>query len=423
MEEEIAKKFKRIEKHSNEKLRRIWCANEAISIGFGGVTKVSRGTGLSRTTITKAIKELKAEEEKGLKAEEGLKKAEEETEGTEIISKSLRNRVRKAGGGRKLKTEKDPNLTSDILKCVESSTLGDPESPLKWCSKSTRNIADELNKNNTEKRISHKTVSNILKKSGYSLQSNRKTNEGSKNNPDRDSQFNFINEKVKEFQKNNYPIISVDTKKKENIGNFKNNGKEYRRKGEPTKVNVYDFIDKEKGKIAPYGIYDLSTNKGWVNIGISSDTAKFAVNSIRSWWYDIGEKTYKNSKEILITADCGGSNGYRVRLWKIELQKLATEIQKTINVSHFPPGTSKWNKIEHKLFCFVTKNWRGKPLIDLATVVNLIGNTKTKTGLTVKAVLDENNYEKGIKISNEELSLIKLEKDAFHGEWNYKIFP
>jgi hypothetical protein len=217
--------------------------------------------------------------------------------------------------------------------------------------------------------------------------------------------------------------LSVDTKKKENVGNFKNNGKEYCKKGEPTKVNVYDFIDKEKGKVSPYGVYDLDKNKGWVNVGISSDTAAFAVNSIRTWWNGGGRKMYKDSKEILITADCGGSNGYRVRLWKVELQKLATEIQKTINVSHFPPGTSKWNKIEHKLFCFISKNWRGKPLIDRATVVNLIGSTKTKTGLTVKAVLDENNYEKGIKVSDKELNEVKLERDKFHGEWNYKINP
>ena len=392
----IQERFQRITPHLDEKMRRLWCANEALAV-VGGITLVSNETGVSRTTITEGIKEIK-----------GLKQLPD-------------NNIRRSGGGRKLQTEKDISLKSDVEKSVESVTRGDPESPLKWCSKSTRNIADELNKDNKEKRASHSLIARILTESGYSLQSNRKTDEGSKNNPDRNEQFNFINEKVKEFQKNKYPVISVDTKKKENIGNFKNSGQEYHKKGKPEKVNVYDFIDKEKGKVSPYGIYDLDKNKGWVSIGISADTAKFAVNSIRAWWYDSGKETYKNSKEILITADCGGSNGYRVRLWKVELQKLATEIHKTINVSHFPPGTSKWNKIEHKLFCFISKNWRGKPLINRATVVNLIGNTKTKTGLTVKAVLDENNYEKGIKISDEEFNKVKLKKDNFHGEWNYKI--
>jgi hypothetical protein len=394
----IQEKFQRITPYLDEKMRRLWCANEALAI-VGGITLVSNETGVSRTTITEGIKEIK-----------GLKQLPD-------------NSIRRSGGGRKLQIDKDSNLKSDIEKSVEGATLGDPESPLKWCSKSTRNIADELNKDNKENRASHSLVARILIESGYSLQSNRKTDEGSRNNPDRNEQFNFINEKVKEFQKNKYPVISVDTKKKENIGNFKNSGQEYHKKGNPEKVNVYDFINKEKGKVSPYGIYDLDKNKGWVNIGISADTAKFAVNSIRAWWYGSGKETYKNSKEIFITADCGGSNGYRVRLWKVELQKLATETQKTINVSHFPPGTSKWNKIEHKLFCFISKNWRGKPLIDRATVVNLIGNTKTKTGLTVKAVLDENNYEKGIKISDEELNKVKLIKDNFHGEWNYKINP
>jgi transposase len=395
----IQERFQTISQHLDEKTRRLWCANEALAIVHGGVSLVSRETGVSRTTITEGIKEIK-----------GQKKLPE-------------NGIRRDGGGRKLQIEKDKDLKSDIEKSVESTTGGDPESPLKWCSKSTRNIADELNGGKDKKRASHSLVSRILSELGYSLQSNRKTDEGSKDNPDRDKQFNFINEKTKEFQNKNFPVLSVDTKKKENIGNFKNNGKEYCKKGEPVKVNVYDFIDKEKGKVSPYGIYDLDKNKGWVNVGISADTAMFAVNSLRVWWHNVGVQTYKNSKEILITADCGGSNGYRVKLWKVELQKLATQLQMTINVSHFPPGTSKWNKIEHKLFCFISKNWRGKPLIDRATVVSLIGSTKTKTGLTVEAVLDENNYEKGIKISDKELEAVKIEKDNFHGEWNYKIHP
>lgn len=393
----IKERFQKITNHLDEKTRRLWCANEALSIAYGGVSLVSRETGVSRTTITEGSKEI-----------EGKKELPQ-------------GKIRRNGGGRKLQIENDKELKSDIEKSIESATRGDPESPLKWCSKSTRNIADELNKN--KRRASHALVSRILASEGYSLQSNRKTYEGSKNNPDRNDQFNFINDKVKKFQKNGFPVLSVDTKKKENIGNFKNNGKEYSKKGDPVKVNVYDFIDKEKGKISPYGIYDLDKNKGWVSVGISADTAMFAVNSIRSWWNNSGKKIYRKAKEIFITADCGGSNGYRVKLWKVELQKLATELQMIINVSHFPPGTSKWNKIEHRLFCFISKNWRGKPLIDRATVINLIGNTKTKTGLTVKAVLDENIYEKGIKITDKELNSVKLEKDAFHGEWNYMICP
>ena len=394
--QQIQEKFQRITDHLNEKTRRLWCANEAITFGFGGITLVAEATKVSRTTITEGIKEM--EGKKTLPADS----------------------IRRCGGGRKLSAEKDKTLKSDLERVIDGATRGDPEQPLKWVSKSTRNIADELNKK--KKRASHALVSRLLASSGYSLQSNRKTNEGGKH-PDRDSQFNFINEKTKRFQKKECPAISVDTKKKENIGNFKNNGQEYHKKGEPVKVNVYDFIDQEKGKVSPYGIYDLDKNKGWVSVGISSDTAEFAVESIRTWWHRTGKQIYQKAEEVLITADCGGSNGYRVRLWKVELQKLATEINKTIHVSHFPPGTSKWNKIEHKLFCFISKNWRGKPLIDRATVVSLIGSVKTKTGLVVKAGLDERHYEKGIKISDEELAAVRLEKDIFHGEWNYKIYP
>ena len=330
------------------------------------------------------------------------------------------DRIRKKGGGRKKNSEEDTSLMKDLKNLLELSSRGDPESPLQWTSKSTRHIAEVLN---TERhRISHVTVSKELALLGYSLQSNRKTDEGG-THPDRDAQFQYIYTKTKQFQQNNHPVISVDTKKKENIGNFKNNGQEYHTKGTPTKVNVYDFIDKEKGKVSPYGIYDLDKNKGWVSVGISSDTATFAVNSIRSWWNQMGKEVYPHAKEIYINADGGGSNGYRVRLWKTELQELATELNITIHVSHFPPGTSKWNKIEHRMFSFISKNWRGRPLIDRATVVNLIGNTTTTTGLTIKAVLDEAVYEKGIKVSDEELGAVKLERDDFHQEWNYMIAP
>ena len=396
-DQSLQERFQRISQHLDEKARRLWCANEAIALGFGGISFVANVTGLSRTTIIEGTKEISGKKEMS------------------------REGVRRKGGGRKLKMETDKDLKKDVEALVESQTRGDPESPLKWSSKSTRKIANELNK--TKQRASSSLISRILSHLGYSLQANRKTQEGTKENPDRNSQFEYINRTTKELQKKGCPVLSVDTKKKENIGNFKNNGKEYRKKRKPEEVNVYDFIDETKGKVAPYGIYDVSKNTGWVSVGISSDTAAFAVNSIRTWWQTLGKQTYSDAEELLITADCGGSNGYRVKLWKTELQKLATEINKTIRVSHFPPGTSKWNKIEHKLFCFITKNWRGKPLIDRATVVNLIGSTKTKTGLTVKAVLDENHYEKGIKVSDEELDAVKLEKDAFHGEWNYKIYP
>ena len=394
---EIKQKFTILKDHLNEKTRRLWCATEAMALGTGGITLVAQATGISHPTIRRGIQEIQH---------------------PEMLEK---DRIRKKGGGRKTLEKKDATLKADIEKLIEPAIIGDPESPLRWTSKSTQNIADELNK--TKHRSSPRSISKILHEMEFSLQSNRKINEGSKNNPDRDKQFHFINKKTKRFQKKHFPVLSVDTKKKENIGNFKNNGQEYHKKGKPEKVNVYDFIDKEKGKVSPYGIYDLDKNKGWVNVGISSDTAAFAVNSIRSWWYDMGKEMYKNSTEMLITADCGGSNGYRVRLWKVELQKLATELKMTIHVSHFPPGTSKWNKIEHRLFCFISKNWRGKPLIDRATVVNLIGSVKTKTGLTVKAKLDENIYEKGIRVSDEELHAVKLIPNTFHGEWNYKICP
>ena len=257
---------------------------------------------------------------------------------------------------------------------------------------------------------------------GYSLQSNKKSKEG-EGHIDRDKQFEYINKKAKSFQSAGNPVISVDTKKKENVGNYKNNGKEYRLKGKPTEVSVHDFMDKNKGKVAPYGIYDIALNEGWVSVGVTHDTAEFAVNSIRSWWHEMGEQKYLKSTEIFINADGGGSNSYRARLWKIELQKLADELDKSIHVSHFPPGTSKWNKIEHKMFCFISANWKARPLIDRATVVNLIANTKTKSGLTIKAKLDENIYQKGIKIPDDALKSINIQSDQFHGEWNYIIHP
>lgn len=396
-EKEIQERYESLVSHLNEKGRRLWCANEAKALKRGGITLVSKATKMSRTTITEGIKELNG--------------------GKEVTSVE---RVRRQGGGRKKAEEKDENLKSDLENLVEPVTRGDPESPLRWTSKSTEKLADELNKNGY--RASDRLVARILKKIGYSLQGNKKTKEGG-GHPDRDGQFNVINTKTKKFLEENEPVISVDTKKKENLGVYKNEGKEYAPQGKPVEVKVYDFPNKKLGKAIPYGVYEILRNKGWVNVGVSYDTAQFAVESIRRWWYTMGKIAYPNAKKLYINADGGGSNGHRVKLWKTELQKLATEIGLEIHVSHFPPGTSKWNKIEHRMFSFISKNWRGKPLLDRATVVNLISNTTTKKGLEIKAGLDENIYQKGIEVSVDELNSINLKKEDFHGEWNYIIFP
>lgn len=380
----------------SEKGRRKWAGFQAQRLGHGGKTLVHRATGLDYKTIKRGITEIK----KGDSLESG--------------------RVRQSGGGRKCLMSLYPNLSQDLERLLEDSTRGDPENALKWTSKSTHKLCQALREKGYQ--ISQRSVCTLLEGLGYSLQANRKTREGG-NHPDRDAQFALINNKVKEFQKEKQPVISVDTKKKELIGNYKNAGREYHQKGQPRLVNVYDFLDREKGKVAPYGVYDLDKNKGWVSVGISSDTAEFAVNSIRSWWAQIGQETYKNATCLYINADGGGSNGSRNRLWKKELQKFANEINLSIHVSHFPPGTSKWNKIEHRLFSFISANWRGKPLIDKATVVSLIANTTTKTGLKIKAELDERNYKTGIKVSEQEMKLLNLHKDNFHGEWNYLIKP
>jgi hypothetical protein len=392
------KKYQAIAPYLNERSRRIWAASEAQTLGYGGQKVVHEATGIACATIIKGQRELAAED--SVEVETG--------------------RIRKPGGGRKRKVEVDKQLMQAIIDILEGSTRGDPETPLLWTSKSTRKIAEVLNQD--APRVSHSVVARILDDMGYSLQANRKVKEGA-SHPDRDAQFGFIADKAKAFQQRQQPVISVDTKKKELIGEFKNGGQEYCPKGHPTPVNVHDFIDKHKGKASPYGVYDLSKNEGWVSVGLSSDTAEFAVNSIRSWWYEMGAERYAHASALYITADGGGSNGSRVRLWKLELQRFADEIGKAIHVSHFPPGTSKWNKIEHKMFCFITKNWRGKPLIDTATIVQLIGNTTTTSGLIIKAHLDDRIYQKAVKVTDEELAQIALEKDPFHGEWNYKITP
>jgi hypothetical protein len=392
----VKQKFVAIADCLTEKGRRLWSAAEALSYGHGGVLLVSRATNISRTTIYQGIKEI---QHGSLPSKRG---------------------VRLCGGGRKNLKTTQPDLVESLNSLVEPTSRGDPESPLRWTCKSTRKLAQELSVKGHH--VSHMTVATLLRELDYSLQANKKTLEGSQHE-DRDAQFNYINTSVLSLQKNNQPTISVDTKKKELIGEYKNQGKEFHKKGQPTKVNTLDFPDKRLGKVAPYGIYDIGQNKGWVSVGISADTAEFAVNSIRTWWYKMGSSVYSSATELLITADCGGSNGNRVRLWKYELQKLSDEINLKIHVRHFPPGTSKWNKIEHRLFSYITKNWRGRPLISRETVVNLIANTKTDAGLEVRATLDENAYQKGRKISNEELASLNVQGDIFHPEWNYTLSP
>ena len=391
-------KYEKILPLLNEKQKRMILAAEAESMGRGGLIKVSKLSGISRVTLNIGIKEIAAiSSSKSLPTEE---------------------RIRNAGGGRKKKTEINENLVNAIEEIVTPHTMGDPMKPLLWTSKSLRNIAEIASKRGFA--ISHKLAGIILKEAGYSLQSNRKTDEGS-SHEDRDAQFIYINDLVNEFMSSSAPVISVDCKKKELIGNFKNAGTDWLPAKNPTTVKVYDFIDKDLGKAIPYGVYDIGNNEGWVSVGISHDTASFAVSTIRSWWYEMGKEKYTKAKRILITADGGGSNSSRSRLWKQELELLAEELKKDIHVCHFPPGTSKWNKIEHRLFSYITINWRAKPLINLQVIVDLIGATKTSTGLKVKAKLDDKLYEKGIKVSDEELKKIKIKRDEFHGEWNYAI--
>lgn len=392
----IRKKYESLNALFNERTRRIWAATEAQAIGTGGVARVAEATGMSRTTIFAGLREIKNPGDEPALAPD---------------------RIRRPGGGRKPVTETDPTILADLEALVAPTTRGDPESPLRWTLKSTYRISDEL-----QNRISPRKVAQLLKKIGYQLQSNRKTKEGS-SHPDRNAQFEYINKSTQKFQKKNQPVISVDTKKKELIGNFKNNGKEWRPKGKPDEVNVHDFKDPELGKVSPYGIYDITANQGYVNVGIDHDTAEFAVGSITRWWRKMGSKRYPDATEILIIADGGGSNSSRSRLWKKSLQNFANKTGLKISVSHFPPGTSKWNKIEHRMFSFITMNWRGKPLVSHEIVVKLIANTTTKSGLKIQASLDKRKYPKGIKVSDTEMKELKLKRAAFHGDWNYTIEP
>ena len=398
--EALRTKFEALAPYRDEKLKRLWAGAEAVVLSKGGVDEVAIATGLSAKTIRAGISELK------------------QPWPTRPQEKS--RRVRGTGGGRKRLVDTDSTLLAELEELIDPATRGHPESPLRWTSKSTSKLAVELQFRGH--KISPKTVARLLQKQGYSLQSNKKTQEGD-GHPDRDEQFQYIHDQVEEFLRREQPVISVDTKKKELIGEYKNKGQEWERKKEPIKVNVHDFPDPKQGKVIPYGIYDIALNKGWVNVGINHDTAELAVESLRKWWLLMGQQMYPEAQELLITADCGGSNGYRVRLWKTELQKLASEIGLKIKVAHFPPGTSKWNKIEHRLFCHITENWRGRPLTSREIVVNLIGSTTTNKGLLVKAQLDEREYEIGKKVSKEDLSKVNIEPAIFHGEWNYSIVP
>ena len=398
--EQIRVKYLGLAPVMDERMRRQWAAIEAGSLGWGGVSAVAQATGLARNTIKTGMREVE----------------HRAAHPKEVVE----DRIRRQGGGRKRLTETDSQLLAALEALVDPATRGDPESPLRWTCKSTAKLAEELTHQNHP--VTDRTVAMMLREAGYSLQANRKTREGSQH-PDRNAQFEHINQQVTTFLRQRQPVISVDTKKKELVGDFRNAGEEWLPKGEPEEVRVHDFIDKKLGKAIPYGIYDLASNQGWVSVGITRDTAQFAVASIRRWWNEMGSVRFPRARKLMITADGGGSNSSRNRLWKVSLQELADEIHIPFHVCHFPPGTNKWNKIEHRLFCFITKNWRGRPLECHETIVNLISNTTTDAGLIVRAALDQKEYETGIKVTDEELSRVKLKRNDFHGEWNYTIKP
>jgi len=395
-EEEIKQRYERLAGELNERTRRLFAANEAMALGWGGIAVVARATGLSRQVIVDGMQELR----EGQRAGEG--------------------RIRRIGGGRKSNVSKDPSLSEDLERLVEPVTRGDPESPLRWTSKSVRKLAKELQ--HLGHQVSHELVSELLHELGYSLQALRKTREGGEH-PDRDGQFEHLNAQAAASLSAGEPAVSVDAKKKELVGDFKNPGREWHPQGEAEDVRVYDFPMKGLGRATPYGVYDLGRNAGWVNVGIDHETAAFAVQSIRSWWNQVGQQQYPEAKRLLISADAGGSNGSRVRLWKWELQQLADETGLAITVCHLPPGKSLWNKIEHRLFAWISQNWRGKPLVSYAVILQLIAATTTETGLTVQCQLDTNSYPAGRKVSDEEMATLSIQPDAFHGEWNYTISP
>jgi hypothetical protein len=394
--EAIKRRFELLARHLDERRRRLWAASEALAIGRGGASTVARATGVSRRVIGEGIKEL--------------------TDGPPAGTV----RIRRPGGGRKRTTDTDPTLRGDLERLVEPVTRGDPESPLRWTCKSVRKLAEELR--GIGHAVSHQLVAELLHELEYSLQANRKVLEGSQH-PDRNAQFEYLNDQVQRQVAVGQPAISVDAKKKELVGPFKNGGRELRPKGQPEPVRVHDFVDKELGRATPYGVYDLARNQGWVTVGIDHDTAEFAVASIQHWWQTLGQAAYPGATSLLITADGGGSNGSRLRLWKLELQRFADETGLELRVCHLPPGTSKWNKIEHRLFSYITQNWRGKPLVSYQTIVSLIAATTTRSGLAVQCELDEGTYPTGRKVTDAELASVNLDRDEFHGDWNYRIRP
>ena len=396
----IRQKFVALSPVMDERMRRQWAACEATGLGWGGVTAVAEATGLAWSTIKAGMRELE-------------QRAEHPDEPVE-------DRIRHVGGGRKRLTQTDPQLLQALESLVDPVTRGHPESPLRWTCKSTTKLAEELTRQ--KHPVTDRTVATLLKQAGYSLQANRKTREGNQH-PDRNAQFEHINQQVITFHRQRQPVISVDTKKKELVGDFRNGGTEWQPKGTPEEVRVHDFKDKQLGKAIPYGVYDLASNEGWVSVGITHDTARFATASIRRWWNEMGAARFARARKLMITADGGGSNSSRNRLWKIALQELADEIALPLHICHFPPGTSKWNKIEHRMFCFITNNWRGRPLTSVQTIVQLISNTTTDAGLIVRAALDEAEYETGIKVSDEQLAQVKMKRSDFHGDWNYAIRP
>ena len=399
--ESLRRKYQALSPLLNERLRRLWAATEAGEIGWGGITAVALATGLSHTTIGLGLREARGDPDRP-------------------AQDSSPRRVRRPGGGRKVATLVDRSLLTDLEALVDPVTRGDPMSPLRWTCKSAANLATELQAQGHA--VSERTVNRLLHALGYSLQANRKTIEG-KGHPDRDAQFQHINRRVKAFQRQGQPVVSVDAKKKELVGRFRNGGREWQPRGQPEEVEVYDFAKKDLGKAIPYGIYDQTANAGWVSVGIDHDTSEFAVETLRRWWRKMGSRVYPRAKRLLITADGGGSNGRRCRLWKVELQELADEIGLRVSVCHFPPGTSKWNKIEHRMFCHITENWRGRPLVSREVVVNLIGHTTTKTGLAIRSELDEGSYPTGRAVSEEQMDGLAIRRDKFHGEWNYTLLP
>jgi len=399
-ENEIKRFFETVKPHLNEKARRIVTAGAAMAKGRGGISKMSRASGMAREVIRSGIKEI----------EGGALTSDEESA----------ERVRKPGGGRKKAIEHNPALLADLLSLIDPATRGDPESPLLWTSKSLRHLEKELRAKGHD--ASYVTIRALLKSQGFSLQANFKAIDP-KQHEDRDAQFLYIYDTIKGMQHLGQPIISVDTKKKELVGEYKSNGREWAAKSSPTEVLTHDFEDKDLGHAIPFGVYDVTENQGWVSVGITHDTSQFAVSSIRNWWNEMGKETYPHAEELMITADSGGSNGYRRRLWKTELQRFADESGLILHVLHFPPNTSKWNKIEHRMFSFISKNWRGKPLVSLEVIVSLIANTTTAAGLKIKCAVDDNNYETGIKVTDEEISELNLVPDQYHGEWNYRLFP